>query len=56
MNKIKWNIRKLAALKRAITEARKCGHEDFVFEGYDLYVPYAAYLATWIEKQLKHGK
>ena len=52
MPTINFDRKKLEALRQAHAEALKEGRKEFVFEGNDLYTPYAGYLIEYLDSRI----
>jgi hypothetical protein len=53
MKTINFTRAKLEQLKEKYDKARMEGHEQFQFEGQEIYIPYAKYLIEYLEGQFK---
>jgi hypothetical protein len=53
MNTINFTRAKLEELERAYSAAVAKGQETFLFEGHELFVPYAKYLIEYLNHNFK---
>lgn len=53
MAEVMFDRAKLNLLKLAYESAVKCGQEVFIFQGSELYVPFAKYMIEYLEDKLR---